>query len=154
MDKDIFVRSAELLKLDGITLLNLEIKNNSVNAKIIDRNYRDVSQMIGRVARIIAKTAPPHVKFITIQVVDYQSGLSVSQVIIEREKLREFELAFDGPKKLWNHVKIESSKLSMHSNINAVYSPLTWSFYPDIDIMLFDPIHLLWQYRMGDKFIL
>ena len=95
--------------------------------------------MIGRVARIIAKTAPPRVKFITIQVVDYQSGLSVSQVIIEREKLREFELAFGGPKKLWNHVKIESSKLSMHSNINALNSPFIWSFYPDIDVMLFDP---------------
>ena len=30
--------------------------------KIIDRNYRDVSQMVGRVARIIAKTVPLDVK--------------------------------------------------------------------------------------------
>ena len=36
MDKDNFIRSAELLKLDGITLLNLEIENETINAKIID----------------------------------------------------------------------------------------------------------------------
>ena len=139
MDKDIFVRSAALLKLDGIRLLNIEIENESINAQIIDRNYRDVSQMVGRVARILAKTVPLSVKFITIEIVDYQSGYYVSKVKIEKEKLREFELAFDGPKKLWKHTKIENSALAMHSTSNLSSSPFTWSFYPDIDVMLFDP---------------
>ena len=139
MGKDIFVRTAELLKLDGITLLNLEIQNNSVNAEIIDRNYRDVSQMVGRVARIIAKTVPLNIKFVTIELIDYQSGYSVSEVTIDKEKLREFELAFDGPKNLWEHIKIENSASGIHSTSNPSDSALTWSFYPDIDIMLFDP---------------
>ena len=139
MDKDVFVRTAKLLELDGITLLNLEIENETINAKIIDRNYRNVSQMAGRVARIIAKTVPLDVKSIIIEMVDYQSGFSVSQLTIEREKLREFELSFDGPKKLWEHIKIENSALSMDLITNPSDNSLTWSFYPDIDIMLFDP---------------
>ena len=89
-----FLQEAQnYLELDGITLLNLEIENESIVVKIIDRNYRDVSQMVGRVARIIAKTAPLEIKFITIEMIDYQSGYSVSKVTLEREKLREFELA-------------------------------------------------------------
>ncbi len=139
MDKAIFVRSAELLALDGITLLNLAIEDVSINAKIVDRNYRDVSQMVGRVARIIAKTTPLDIKFITIEMIDYQSGYSVSKVTIEREKLREFELAFDGPMKFWEYVKIENSEPGMHPSSNPSDSPLTWSFYPDINIVLFDP---------------
>ena len=88
MDNDNFTRSAELLKLDGITLLNLEIRNESIVVKIIDRSYRDVSQMVGRVARLIAKTAPLEIKFITIEMIDYQAGYSVSKVTLEREKLK------------------------------------------------------------------
>ena len=139
MDNDNFTRSAELLKLDGITLLNLEIRNESIVVKIIDRSYRDVSQMVGRVARIIAKTAPLEIKFITIEMIDYQAGYSVSKVTLEREKLREFELAFDGPNKFWKYIKIENSSLSMLSTSYLSDNPLNWSFYPDIDVMLFDP---------------
>ena len=77
MDKDIFLRSAELLELDGIALLNLEIKNEFVNTTILDRNYRDVSKWWA-VARI-SRTVPLNVKFFKIEVVDFQTEFSVSQ---------------------------------------------------------------------------
>ena len=48
MDSDIFSRSAELLDLDGIILLSLNIDNEYLNVEILDRNYLNVSQMIGR----------------------------------------------------------------------------------------------------------
>ena len=138
LDKDIFARSAELLELDGIALLSLEIENEYINAKILDRNYRDVAQMVGRVARILAKTVPIDVKFFRIDLFDYQSGYSISQVTIEREKLRKLELAFDGPAELWKNTKIENSK-TCKSSLSLSDSPLTWSFYPDVDVVLFDP---------------
>ena len=63
MDNDIFVRTAKLLELDGIILLSINIDNKSVDVEILDRNYLNVSQMIGRVARILSKTVPLNVKF-------------------------------------------------------------------------------------------
>ncbi len=139
MSKDVFARSAKLLELDGIILLSMKIDNEIVNVEILDRNYLDVSQMIGRVTRIFSKTVPINVKFFNINLVDYQTGFSVSQVIIERESLRKFELVFDGPSKLWENTKIDNSLQGIHSSSILSNNPITWSFYPDIDIMLFDP---------------
>ena len=139
MDTDIFIRSAKLLKLDGIILLKLKIDNEFLDAEILDRQYHNVSQMIGRVGRILSKTVPTNVKFFRINMVDYKSGYSVSQVTIDRESLRSFELVFNGPEKLWKTVKIDNSAAGIYSSFNVTTSPLTWSFYPDIDIMLFDP---------------
>ena len=139
MDNDIFSRSAELLDLDGITLLSLDIDNEYLNAEILDRYYLNVSQMMGRVTRILSKTVPLSVKFFRINLVDYQSGYSVSQVIVERERLREFELMFDGPAKLWQYVEIENSSSGINPFLSLSNNPIAWSFYPDVDIMLFDP---------------
>ena len=139
MGNNIFSRSAKLLELDGIILLSIEIDNEIVNATIMDRYYLDVSQMIGRVARILSKTVPISVKFFNINLVDYQSGFSISQVTVERESLRKFELMFDGPSKLWKNVKIDNSFEGINTSLMLYRSPITWSFYPDVEIMLFDP---------------
>ncbi|MDA9702975.1 YjbH domain-containing protein [Paracoccaceae bacterium] len=139
MNNDIFSRSAELLELDGIILLSLNIDNKFVDVEILNRNYLNVSQMIGRVARILSKTVPLSVNFFRINIVDYQSSYSVSQIIVERESLREFELMFDGPSKLWNKVKVENSSAGINPSLALSDSSLTWSFFPDVDIMLFDP---------------
>ena len=139
MDNNIFSRSANLLELDGIVLLAMSTNNNFVTVDILDRYYLDVSQMIGRLTRILSKTVPLNVKFFRINIVEYQTGYSVSQVIVERESLREFELMFDGPSKLWNKVQIENSSAGINSSLTFSDNPLTWSFYPDVDIMLFDP---------------
>ncbi|MDC3107619.1 YjbH domain-containing protein [Paracoccaceae bacterium] len=139
MGNTIFSNSAELLELDGIALLGMEIENEIVNVAIMDRYYINVSQMIGRVARILSKTVPISVKFFKINLVDYQSGFSISRVTVERENLRKFELSFDGPKKLWKGIKVENSSRGINTNFKLSGSRITWSFYPDVDIMLFDP---------------
>ena len=139
MDSDIFSRTAELLYLDGIILLSMEIDGEFINTKILDRNYMDVSQMIGRTARILSKTVPLSIKFFRINLIDYQAGYSISQLTVNRESLRDFELVFDGPDKLWEDILIDNSPKGLNSKSNIYNSPITWSFYPDIDIMLFDP---------------
>ena len=62
MDNDIFSRTRKLLELDGIILLSIEIDDQVLDAEILDRNYQDVSQMIGRTTRILSKTVPVSVK--------------------------------------------------------------------------------------------
>ncbi len=138
MNSDIFVRSEELLKLDGITLVEINIDNKFADVEILDRNYLNVAQMIGRVSRILSKTVPLSVKFFRINLVDYQSGYSVSKIIIERESLRKFELMLDGPARLWENVRVENSSAGINSSFALSNSRLTWSFYPDLDMLLFD----------------
>ena len=77
--------------------------------------------------------------FSELNLVDYQSSYSVSQIIVERESLREFELMFDGPSKLWEKVKIKTLHQRINQSLTLSDSPVTWSIYPDVDIMLFDP---------------
>ena len=48
-------------------------------------------------------------------------------------------MIFDGPSKLWNKVQIENSSAGINPSLALSDSPLTWSFFPDVDIMLFDP---------------
>ncbi len=139
MDKNIFSRSAELLSLDGITLLSLDIDNEYLTAEILDRHYLNVSQMMGRVTRILSRTIPLNVKFFRINLVDFQSGYSVSEVIVERASLKKYELMFDGPAKLWQNVEIQNSSSGINSSFSLSNNPITWSFYPDVEIMLFDP---------------
>ena len=139
MKSDIFSESAELLELDGIILLAMKIENKFVNVEVFDRNYLNVSQMIGRVARVLSKTVPLSVEFFKIKVVDYQAGYSVSKIIIERESLRKFELKFDGPASLWKDVQIENASTGINSSFTLSDSSTTWSFYPDVELLLFDP---------------
>ena len=110
MDPNIFNRSAKLMKLDGIELLSVEeINKNTLQVEILDRNYIDVAQMLGRASRIIAKTAPVQFEVFKLKLIDYQSGLQITDVDIIRRDLKENELAFDGPEKLWESVNFYNS---------------------------------------------
>ena len=139
MSNDIFSRTADLLNLDGIFLLSININDKAVDVEILDRYYSDVSQMIGRVTRILSKTVPLSVELFRINLVDYQSGYPITQITVERESLRQFELMFDGPARLWKNVKIENSPVAINQSLTLSEKPITWSLYPDVDITLFDP---------------
>ena len=140
MDPNIFNRSAKLMKLDGIELLSVEeINKNTLQVEILDRNYIDVAQMLGRASRIIAKTAPVQFEVFKLKLIDYQSGLQITDVDIIRRDLKENELAFDGPEKLWESVNFYNSIAKKNPEKISLEKKLTWSFYPDIEIMLFDP---------------
>ncbi len=117
----------------------MNIDDKFVDVRILDRNYFNVSQMIGRVARILSKTVPLSVNFFRIELIDYQSGYSVSRITVERQTFRKYELIFNGPTKLWEKVKIVNSSAGINSSVTLSDSPTTWAFYPDIEIMLFDP---------------
>ena len=139
MDSDIYIGTAELLRLDGIVLLSINRNKRFLDVEIMNRYYSDVAQMIGRTTRILSKTVPLDVKFFRINMVDYQSGYPISQITVERESFRKFELMFDGPSNLWKNVRIENSMEAINQSLTLSKSPATWSLYPDVDIMLFDP---------------
>ena len=78
MNNDVFVRTAKLLELDGIVLLGINIDNKFVNVEILDRNYLNVAQMIGRVSRILSKTVPLSVKFFNNILFDFKFILTLN----------------------------------------------------------------------------
>ena len=140
MEPDIFNRSAKLLRLDGIDLLSLKmIKKNMLEVEILDRHYLDVAQMLGRASRILAKTVPVQVEVFRLKIIDYQSGFPVTEIEVSRQAILDNELAFDGPEKLWEEVNFNNSSTTINQTQSSSENNLTWSFYPDVDIMLFDP---------------
>ena len=76
----------------------------------------NISQMIGRVARIFPLTSPPTIKEFKISIIDYNSSLFVSEISIERQSFEANELEFDGPDKLWNSVEINNSGKKFFKN--------------------------------------
>ena len=158
--KDLFEVNKRLLQLDGIKLLRLNLIENKLIVDIIDRNYLNVAQMIGRVARILSKTAPSNVDNFNIFVVDYSTGFYISEVSIDRLSLEKNELLFEGPSLLWESVKFHNVPNEYFKKKKNDLTPFTWSFYPDVDIMLFDPHAPIrwsigWQsnleYRIGES---
>jgi len=150
MSDDFFERNEKLLELDGITLLRLEIIGQKVTIDIVDRNYHNVAQMIGRVARILSKTIPPGIEVFKINLIDYYTGFYISEVEIDRQNLEKNELLFDGPEELWKSIKVNNVPNKYPNKWRKDFSPLTWSVYPDVDIMLFDP-HAPIRWSIGWK---
>ena len=102
--------SKRLLDLEGIELKTLTISDEVIEVAIVNRSYINISQMIGRVARILSLTSPPNVREFKISIIDYNSSLFVSEISIKRQSFEANELKFDGPDKLWNTVTINNSE--------------------------------------------
>ena len=46
---------------------------------------------------------------------------------------------FDGPNELWKKVQVVNSSAGIDSSLTLSNRPITWTLYPDVEIMLFDP---------------
>ena len=95
--------------------------------------------MIGRVIRIFALTSPPNIKKFKINVIDHGSSLFISEVVIEREDFVANELMFSGPDLLWKSVSINDSEKSFFHDSERQFKKLSWSLYPYLETMFFDP---------------
>ncbi len=138
-EKDILAESKRLLKLEGIELKALKLFGNHVEVGIINRRYINISQMIGRVARILSLTTPPITREFQINIIDFKSNLVVSEITINREDFEDNELKFNGPENLFGSVTINNSNKLFFDNDQKEGNRLSWSFYPYLDLMLFDP---------------
>ena len=70
--------SKRLLDLEGIELKTLTVWDEVIEVAIVNRAYINISQMIGRVARILSLTSPSNVKEFKINIIDYNSNLFIS----------------------------------------------------------------------------
>ena len=140
--------SKRLLDLEGIELKTLAISDEVIEVSIVNRSYVNISQMIGRVARILSLTSPPNVRDFKISVIDYNSSLFVSEITIKRQNFEANELKFDGPDKLWNTVIINNSDKQFFKRNRKDFKKVLWSLYPYLDVMLFDP-HAPIRFHVG-----
>ena len=151
-EKDILIESRRLLELEGIELKALKLFQNRVEVGIINRRYINVSQMIGRVARILSLTTPSVTKEFQINIIDFKSNLVVSEITINKKAFEDNELEFDGPENLLESVTIKNSDKLFFANYQKKDNDLSWSFYPYLDVMLFDPDAPL-RYHIGAEFL-
>ena len=137
--KDILAESQRLLGLDGIELKTMTLSRGIAEASVINRKYMNVSQMVGRVVRILSLTTPPEIEEFRINIIDFESNLFISEIVIKRENFAKSELEFNGPEELWETVSISNSKNSFFDTDRTSIARLSWSLYPYLDTSLFDP---------------
>ena len=147
-EDDIFDESKRLLDLEGIELKTLTISDEVIEVAVVNRRYINVSQMIGRVARILSLTSPQNIIEFKIGIIEHNSSLFVSEISIKRQSFETNELEFDGPETLWNAVNINNSERQFFENSKKYYEKLSWSIYPYLDTMLFDP-HAPIRFHIG-----
>ena len=139
LEDDVFRESKRLLDLEGIELKDIQMSSTTIAIDIVNRQYINVSQMIGRVSRIFALTSPPNIKKFKINVIDHVSSLFISEVVIVREEFVANELIFNGSDLLWKSVSINNSEKKFLYNSERQSKKLSWSLYPYLETMLFDP---------------
>ena len=139
LEKEILAESQRLLELDGINLKTMTLARGIAEVSVINRKYMNVSQMVGRVVRILSLTTLPDIKEFKINIIDFESNLFVSEITIKREDFAKSELEFNGPEDLWKTVSISNSKNIFFDTDRANIERLSWSIYPYVDTSLFDP---------------
>ena len=139
LQKDILTESQRLLGLDGIELKTMTLSGGIAEAYVINRKYLNVSQMIGRVVRILSQTTPPNIEEFKINIIEFETNLFVSKIVIKREDFAENELEFNGPEELWKTISVSNSSKSFFDTEISRDERLSWSLYPYIDSSLFDP---------------
>ncbi len=138
-EKEVLTESQRLLGLDGIELKSMTLSGTKAEVGIVNRTYLNVSQMIGRVVRILSLTTPPDVKEFKINIIDFKSNLFLSKIVIKRENFAESELEFNGPEELWESVSINNSENSFFDADKTSFERFSWSLFPYLDSSLFDP---------------
>ena len=139
LELDILDESQRLLGLDGIELKTMTLSGGTAKVGIINRKYLNISQMIGRVVRILSLTTPSDIKEFQINIIDFKSNLFLSEIVVKREIFEQSELEFDGPEKLWETVSVSNSQDSFFYDEEDGIERFSWSLYPYIDTSLFDP---------------
>ena len=139
LDKEILAESQRLLGLDGINLKTMMLSRGTAEVSVINRKNMNLSQMVGRVVRILSLTTPPDIEEFKITIIDFDSNLFVSEIVIKRENFSKSELEFNGPDDLWETVSIRNSKNNFYYNDRTGIERLSWSLYPYLDTSLFDP---------------
>ena len=74
-----------------------------------------------------------------INIIDFESNLSISEIVIKRENFAESELEFNGPEEFWKTVSISNSESNFFNTGKTSIERLSWSLYPYFDTSLFDP---------------
>ena len=139
LKENILTETTRLMDLDGIELKTMTFAGSTAAVGIINRKYSNVSQMIGRTVRILSLTTPPNIKEFKINIIDFKSKFSVSEIIVKREIFAKNELEFNGPEKLWETVSIDNTRNDFLYHDASSIGRLSWSLYPYIDTSLFDP---------------
>ncbi len=147
-ERQIFAESQKLLALEGIELKELRMSTNEINVNVVNRRYLNQSQMIGRVVRILSLTSPSNIKSFKINLFDHNSSFFTSEIMIERKSFIANELKFDGPESLWSSFSVNNSSKKFFDDDQLEHPKLSWSLYPYLDTMFFDP-HAPIRYHIG-----
>ena len=118
---------------------DLRIFTNSLDVDVVNRRYLNVSQMIGRVVRILSITSPPNINSFKISVIDHSTSLYISEIVVKRKNFISNELKFDGPESLFSSISVNNSRKKFLNDNQLDHRKLSWSLYPYLDGMLFDP---------------
>ena len=149
-EDDVFRESKRLLELEGIELKNIQISSTTIDIDVVNRQYINVSQMIGRVVRIFSLTSPPNIRKFKINVIDHSSRLFVSEIVVKRKNFLINELNFRGPDLLWESIAVKNSEKKFFNDVTRPSQKLSWSLYPYLDTMLFDP-HAPIRFTVGGE---
>ena len=61
----------------------------TIKVNIVNRRYINISQMIGRVVRILSLTTPSDIEEFQINIIDFKSNLFLSEIVVKRQNFEQ-----------------------------------------------------------------
>ncbi|TNJ40981.1 YjbH domain-containing protein [Phaeobacter sp. B1627] len=135
------------LEEEGLRLVYLEERGNSVVVGIENGNYGQAAQAVGRTARLLANTQPPEVERFDIALV--ANGVPLSVVQVNRADLYELEHDLDGAWRSFTRARVSDSLPLVEGGfVDGAYPNLSYRFGPYLQASFFDPVSPL-RYEVG-----
>lgn len=129
--------TAASLLAEGIVLQRLEIAGRSVRVRFANTRYRAEAQALGRVARVLTKTMPPHIETFVLE--PTRAGLPLSAVTIQRSDMEVLENRSSAAAQSLERVTIEEASAAVRKpDADIEASAFKWGLAPYYAVQLFD----------------
>jgi hypothetical protein len=137
VDSDRFaLRLEQELAYEGLTLLGVRTNGRMLQVEVRNKTYGVAAQAVGRVARVMTRSAPAEVD--RFEIILNEAGMPVTSVIVSRGDLERLEFNPVAPDQLRATTKVQDAPSGL-SPLDTSYPLLSYGLGPYLTPSLFDP---------------
>ncbi len=118
-----------------LDLVAMQMSGDTLRLWLVNDTYRSEAQAVGRAARVLANTAPPHIE--VFEITPTRNGMDLSIIRLNRSDLEELEQKIDANWQMQARSRIMESPLAPRPD--AARPDFTYQIGPYISPALFDP---------------
>ncbi|MFU8881067.1 MAG: YjbH domain-containing protein [Rhodobacterales bacterium] len=118
-----------------LDLIDMQVTGGTLRLWLVNETYRSEAQAVGRAARVLANTAPPHIE--VFEITPTRRGMDLSVIRLNRRDLEDLEQSLEANWQIQARSQIMESPLTPRPE--ATRPEFTYRLGPYFSPALFDP---------------